>query len=252
MPEGWKQSSGAAASKVPYFSIAVTLVILAIAIAIYRFPRLEVTRDFQPTNYADSRDTIWRHPHLLLGAVAIFIYLGAEVSIGSFLAKYLAAPAIGGLPLQKATQLVTIYWAGMMVGRFAGSAVMQRMASNRLLSLAGVGAGAMTLLSFSTYGPIAMWTILAVGLFNSIMFPTIFTLAVAELGPLTGRGSGLLVQAIVGGAVFPVLMGRLADQYGIHHALFLPFCCYLFVIYYGLRGYRIKAAEPQSHIHPVG
>ena len=91
----------------------------------------------------------------------------------------------------------------------------------------------MALLSFLASGAFAMWTILAVGLFNSIMFPTIFTLAVAELGPLTGRGSGLLVQAIVGGAVFPVLMGHLADRFGIRHALLLPFLCYLYVIYYG-------------------
>lgn len=241
----------AARVKLPYVAIAATLIILAVAISLYRFPRLEVTRDFRPAEFAPDRDSIWKHPHLWLGALAIFIYVGAEVSIGSFLAKYLADPAIGNLPLQKAAQLVTLYWAGMMVGRFIGSAVMQKIAPNRLLTLVGVGAALMTLLSFLTTGSIAMWTILAVGLFNSIMFPTIFTLAVAELGPLTGRGSGLLVQAIVGGAVFPVLMGHLADRYDIHHALFLPFLCYLYVIYYGLRGYKIGPTEEQSHIHPA-
>jgi FHS family L-fucose permease-like MFS transporter len=136
----------------------------------------------------------------------------------------------------------------MMVGRFAGSALMRRIAPNRLLTLVGLGAACMALLSFLASGAFAMWTILAIGLFNSIMFPTIFTLAVAELGPLTGRGSGLLVQAIVGGAVFPVLMGHLADRFGIHHALLLPFFCYLYVIYYGLQGYKIAPTEPQSHI----
>jgi FHS family L-fucose permease-like MFS transporter len=100
-------------------------------------------------------------------------------------------------------------------------------------------------------GHFAVVTILAVGLFNSIMFPTIFTLAIAELGPLTGSGSGLLVQAIVGGAVFPVLMGYLADHFGIHHSLLMPLLCYLYVIYYGWSGYRIRSMEPQSHLEPV-
>lgn len=238
----------AASVKLPYLSIAATLLILAIAIALYRFPRMEVTRDFRPTDFNMDRDSLWNHRHLWLGVIAIFVYLGAEVSIGSFLAKYLADPAIGNLPLQKAAQLVTVYWAGMMVGRFVGSALMRRIAPNRLLAAVGIGAACMTLLSFLASGGFAMWAILAVGLFNSIMFPTIFTLAVAELGPLTGRASGLLVQAIVGGAVFPVLMGHLADRFGIHHALLLPFLCYLFVIYYGLRGYRIAPSEPRSHI----
>ncbi len=241
----------AATVKLPYISIAATLIILAIAIALYRFPRLELTRDFRPGSMDVETDSIWRHRHLWLGAIAIFIYVGAEVSIGSFLAKYLADPAIGNLTLQKAAQLVTLYWAGMMVGRFIGSAVMQRIPANKLLALVGVGAALMTLLSLLTSGHFAVWTILAVGLFNSIMFPTIFTLAVAELGPLTGRGSGLVVQAIVGGAVFPVIMGHLADKYGIHRALALPFLCYIFIVYYGLRGYRITTREMQSHIEPA-
>jgi MFS transporter, FHS family, L-fucose permease len=236
----------AANVKMPYIAISATLIILALAIALYRFPRLEVTRDFRPGSQAEQ-DSLWKHPHLWLGAIAIFIYIGAEVSIGSFLAKYLADPAIGNLTLQRAAQLVTLYWAGMMVGRFVGSAVMRRIAANRLLGWVGLGAALMVLLSLLTSGTIALVTILLVGLFNSIMFPTIFTLAVAELGSLTGRGSGLVVQAIVGGAVIPVLMGHLADKYGIHRALILPFLCYLFVIFYALRGYRIKRNEPQSH-----
>ena len=241
----------AATVKMPYIAIAAMLVLLAVAIALYKFPRLELTQDFRPSDASTDEDSIWRHSHLWLGAITIFVYVGAEVSIGSFMAKYIADPAIGNMPLQKATQLVTVYWAGMMVGRFAGSAMMQRIAANRLLTLAGVGAGFMTLLSFLTFGHLAVWSILAVGLFNSIMFPTIFTLAVSELGPLTSRGSGMLVQAIVGGAVFPVFMGHLADTYGIHRALFLPFACYLLIIFSGVRGWRIAPTEMQSHLAPV-
>ena len=128
---------------------------------------------------------------------------------------------------------------------------MQRIAANKMLTVFAIGAAVLVLCSLLGTGYFALLTILAVGLFNSIMFPTIFTLAVAELGPLTGRGSGLVVQAIVGGAVFPVLMGHFADKYGIHHSLALPFLCYLFVIFYGLRGYRIAANEPQAEIHAV-
>ncbi len=241
----------AASIKPPFIVIAVAVTILALAIALYRFPRLEITRDFRPANLNMKQDSIWNHPHLYLGAIAIFIYVGAEVSVGSFLAKYLADPTIGNLPLQQGAKLVSLFWASMMIGRFAGSAMMQRIAPNKLLALSGVGAGILVLCSLLGTGLFAEVTIHSVGLFNSIMFPTIFTLAVAELGPLTGRGSGLLVQAIVGGAIIPVAMGALADRFGIHHSLFLPFLCYIFVIYYGWRGYRIAPDEPQAEIQAV-
>ena len=241
----------AANVKMPYLLLAGILIVLALAIALYRFPRLEVTRDFRPGELGGRRDSVWNHPHVYLGALAIFIYVGAEVSIGSFLVKYLADPSIAGMSLQRGAKLVTLYWAGMMVGRFVGSALMQRMSAATLLAFSGVGAAVMVLCSLLGTGHFAVVTILAVGLFNSIMFPTIFTLGVADLGTLTGRGSGLLVQAIVGGAAVPVLMGFFADRIGIHHSLFLPFLCYLFVIYYGWRGYRIKPTEHTEQLHAV-
>ena len=241
----------AANVKLPYLILAGILVLLALAIAVYKFPRLEVTRDFRPAGLDTQQDSIWNHPHLYLGAIAIFIYVGAEVSVGSFLVKYLADPTIGGLTLQTGAKFVTLFWGGMMVGRFIGSALMQRMSAANLLVGAGIGAAVLVLCSLLGHGHFAMVTILAVGLFNSIMFPTIFTLGVAELGSLTSRGSGLLVQAIVGGAGIPVLMGFFADRIGIHHSLFLPFLCYLFVIYYGWRGYRIIPNERQEHLQAI-
>lgn len=241
----------AANVKLPYLMLAGILVLLALAIAIYKFPRLETTRDFRPSDLTTENDSIWNHPHLYLGAIAIFIYVGAEVSIGSFLVKYLADPTIGGLPLQQGARLVAFYWGGMMVGRFIGSALMQRMSASNLLAWSGVGAAILVMCSLLGHGNFAMITILAVGLFNSIMFPTIFTLGVADLGALTSRGSGLLVQAIVGGAGIPVMMGFFADRIGIHRSLFLPFLCYLFIIYYGWRGYRIKPNEHIEHLHAV-
>ncbi len=241
----------AANVKMPYIAIAAALIVLALAIAFYRFPRLEVTRDYRPANLDIKQDSVWNHPHLYLGAIGIFIYCGAEVSVGSFLAKYLADPKIGHMTLQTGAKLVSFFWGGMMIGRFVGSAVMQRVAANKLLAWSGIGAGLMVLLSLLGSGYFAVVTILCVGLFNSIMFPTIFTLAVAELGPLTGRGSGLLVQAIVGAAVIPVLMGALADRFGIHHSLVLPMLCYIFIFYYGWRGYRIAPDEPHAVIQAV-
>ncbi len=241
----------AASIKLPFSVIAGAVILLAFAIALYKFPRLEVTRDFRPSSLNVKQDSLFNHPHLYLGAVAIFIYVGAEVSIGTYLAKYFADPTIAGLPLEQGAKLVTLYWAGMMVGRFIGSAVMQRVASHKLLAWSGVGAGLMVLASLLGTGYFAVVTVLAVGLFNSIMFPTIFTLAVAELGPLTGRGSGLLVQGIVGGALIPVLMGYLADRFGIHRSLVLPMLCYLFIIYYGFRGYRIAPTEARAVVKAV-
>ena len=241
----------AASVKLPYLVLAGILIILALAIALYRFPRLEVTRDFRPGEVGTKSDSVWNYPHVYLGALAIFIYVGAEVSIGSFLVKYLADPNIAGLSLQQAAKLVAFYWGGMMVGRFIGSALMQRMSSSNLLGYAAVGAAVLVLCSLFGAGHFALVTILTVGLFNSIMFPTIFSLGVAELGTMTGRGSGLLVQACVGGAAIPVLMGFLADHFGIHHSLFLPFLCYLYVIYYGFRGYRIKSNQPVGGIQAL-
>lgn len=237
--------------KFPYLVIAGIMVLLALAIAMYRFPRLEVTRDFRPASLGGKQDSVWNHPHLYLGAIAIFIYVGAEVSVASYLVKYLAEPEIGNMPLQTGAKLLSLFWALTMIGRFAGSAAMQRVAANKLLALAGVGAAVFVLASLLSTGRVAVATIICVGLFNSIMFPTIFTLAVAELGPLTGRGSGLLVQAIVGGAAIPVLMGFSADHFGIHHSLVVPLLCYAFVIYYGLRGYRIVSNEAHSQIVAV-
>ncbi len=241
----------AASIKTPYIVIAVCVTLLALAIALYRFPRLEVTRDYRPANLNIQQDSVWNHPHLYLGAIAIFIYVGAEVSVGSFLVKYFADPAIGNLPLEQGSKLLAFFWGSMMLGRFVGSAVMQRMAAHKLLAWAGVGAALLVMCSLLGTGHFAMFTILAVGLFNSIMFPTIFTLAVAELGPLTGRGSGLLVQAIVGGAIIPVAMGWCADHFGIHRSLLLPLLCYLFIIYYGWRGYRIAPSEPHAQLQAL-
>ena len=229
----------AATVKFPYLAITLALVVLALAIAFYKFPRLDTTKDYRPTKAGAKGFGIWRYPHVVLGAVAIFVYVGAEVSIGSFLINYFNQPYIAGLSASAAADLVPFYWGGAMAGRFIGSAVLQKMKTGTLLSLCAVVGTLLVVISMLTFGHVAMWSILAVGFFNSIMFPSIFTLGIAEMGPLTGEASGLLVTAIVGGALIPEIQGVLADHIGIHHAFVVPVVCYLFIAYYGWKGSRI-------------
>ena len=244
---------------IPYVGIALALVLLGLAIAMYKFPRIEATKDYRPSELNKQQKSMWRHPHVVFGAIAIFVYVGAEVSIGSFLINYFAQPEIGGLAtalsggslhaasadiLRLATKIigtwVPLYWGGLMVGRFIGSGLQQKVNPGRMLSVFALCAMGLVVVSMFTDGGVAVWSILLVGLFNSIQFPTIFTLGVAEMGPLTGEASGLLITAIVGGAVIPELQGVLADRIGIHHAFVLPILCYLYIAWYGVRGSRVK------------
>lgn len=229
----------AATVKFPYLAIALALVLLALAIWFYKFPRLDATQDYRPSKAGEKGHSIWRYPHVVLGAVAIFVYVGAEVSIGSFLINYFNQSDIAGLTALAAANLVPFYWGGAMMGRFIGSALLQKVKTEKLLALCAVVTTLLVVISMLSVGHVAVWSILLVGLFNSVMFPSIFTLGIAEMGPLTGEASGLLVTAIVGGAIIPELQGVLADHIGIHHAFIVPVLCYLFIIYYGLRGARV-------------
>jgi FHS family L-fucose permease-like MFS transporter len=209
------------------------LLLLALLIGASRLPTIEHATAGQA---GVGRDSIWKHPNLTLAAIGIFTYVGAEVSIGSFLVSYFGAPEIGGFSPRTAAGYVSFYWGGAMIGRFAGAAILRRVKAGHVLAFCAVVAALLVTISMLTDGRTAMWTILAVGLFNSIMFPTIFSLGAAELGPLTGRGSGLLNMAIVGGAIVPLLVGSIADHYGIQHAFVIPVICYLYILYYGLSG----------------
>jgi MFS transporter, FHS family, L-fucose permease len=223
----------AASVKMPYTVISVALVVLAVVIGIFKLPKIETAKDLPGEKISDS---IWKHRNLALGVVGLFAYVGAEVSIGSFLVNYFGLPEIAGLSAKTAAGFVSFYWAGSMVGRFLGAPLLQRIKAGYLLALCALCATVLISLSMILGGHTAMWTILAVGLFNSIMFPTIFSLGVAELGPLTGSGSGVLNMAIVGGALLPVIQGVIADRVGLHHAFILPVICYLYILFYGLIG----------------
>jgi MFS transporter, FHS family, L-fucose permease len=219
--------------KLPYLVIGLTLFVLGLVIALFKLPAMPQAERHGMTG---TQKSVWKHRNLVLGTVGIFVYVGAEVAIGSFLINYLSQPNIGNVSVMVAARYVSYYWGGAMVGRFIGSAILQKVRTGTVLGIAAATACLLVCASMLTFGHVAMWTILFVGFFNSIMFPSIFTLGIAELGPLTGDGSGLLIMAIVGGAIIPVLQGALADRVGIHHAFILPVFCYLYIVYYAFRG----------------
>jgi FHS family L-fucose permease-like MFS transporter len=226
----------ASSVKMPYLVFALALMALGVAIALFKLPAIASVEQ----RSGAVHDSIWRHTHLILGAIGIFVYVGAEVSIGSFLVNYFSQPDIGNISELAAAGLLSFYWGGAMVGRFIGSALQQKIAANKILGVAAIVAALLVITSMLTFGHVAMWTIIAVGLFNSVMFPTIFTLGIEGLGPLTGDGSGLLVAAIVGGAIIPELQGIIADRIGIHHAFFLPILCYIYIAYFAFVGSQKK------------
>jgi FHS family L-fucose permease-like MFS transporter len=229
------RATQAASVKLPYAAIGLALLVLAIVIGGSKLPTIEhaAARDGE-----SLQDSIWRHPNLIFGALGIFAYVGAEVSIGSFLVNYFGLPGIAGMSAKTAAGYVSVYWGGAMIGRFLGAPVLRRIKAGNVLAFCAIAAAVLVTASMLTGGHAAMWTILAVGFFNSIMFPTIFSLGVAELGPLTSNGSGVLNMAIVGGAVLPVIQGAIADQFGLHHAFVLPVVCYLYILFYALSGSR--------------
>jgi MFS transporter, FHS family, L-fucose permease len=228
--------SQAASVKIPYLGLTAILLLLAGGVALIKLPHLfNVEED--SAHRGTFREAL-AMPQLRLGTIGIFLYVGAEVAIGSFLINFMNDPKIAGLEAAQAAYYVPYYWGGAMVGRFIGSALMQVIRPNQMLACCAGIAFVLAAIGFLTDGHAAMYSVLAIGFFNSIMFPTIFTLGIADLGHLTGRGSSLLIMAIVGGALIPVAMGYAADLFGVHHSLFIPALCYLYIVYYGASGYR--------------
>lgn len=232
------QTAQAAAVQEPYLLLAAVLFFIAVVFALIKLPNIEAANVQISGGEDNGLDSAWNYEHLVLGAIGIFVYVGGEVSIGSFLINFMGEPSIAGLAEQDAGKYVSFYWGGAMVGRFIGAAVMQKVQPAKVLAFNAVIAALLVLMAMLGSGHLAMWTILAVGLFNSIMFPTIFSLAVSGLGKHTGQGSGILCAAIVGGAVVPVVQGLFADRIGIQQAFFIPVLCYCYIVYYGWRGYR--------------
>jgi MFS transporter, FHS family, L-fucose permease len=232
----------AAAVQVPYLGLAAALALLAVLFAMARLPKISHAED--PIAAAsDTAQSALSHPNLLLGAIGIFLYVGGEVSIGSFLISFLGEPHIGGLTAVAAAHYVAVYWGGAMVGRFIGSLVMQKVSPGKALAFNSAMAIALLLLAVFGTSTLAMWSVLAIGLFNSIMFPTIFTMALHRLGKLTGQASGILCMAIVGGALVPFAQGMVADALNVQKSFLVPTVCYAFILFYGLKFAKLYQEE---------
>jgi FHS family L-fucose permease-like MFS transporter len=229
----------------PYTGVAVGVFILAFIISRLKLPKLSIEKTDKTPEPPMS--AVFGYRHAVLGAVGIFAYVGAEVAIGSNLYKYLTLPQVGVSSVQIATRYVAFYWGGAMIGRFIGSAALRKISPSKALTFVSVGAILLVAISMFTSGPVAMWTMIAVGLFNAIMFPTIFALGIAGMGSLTGKTSALINMLIVGGALIPPALGAVADisWVGLQRAFVVPILCYLFIAYYGASGYRpVKTVVP--------
>lgn len=231
------------AVQLPFLVIAAALTALAVAFWLLR-------KSSAPPVAGQARlsaiPALLVKPRLVLGAVAIFVYVGAEVSIGSLMTNYLMQPHVLAATAEHAGKLVSLYWGGAMVGRFIGSYVLQKLKPGLVLSACAVGACGLSLVSSLSAGETAAYSLIAVGLFNSIMFPTIFSLASEQLGSETPNGSGLLCMAIVGGAIVPIVTGAVADRAGLTLALCVPAACYLWIVAYGLLAARGLGLAPRK------
>jgi FHS family L-fucose permease-like MFS transporter len=219
----------AAAVQGPYLWLAASLLLLAVVFALARLPRIAQQQEGR------AEGSLFAYRHLVLGAVGIFLYVGGEVSIGSFLINFMEQGQIAGMNAAQAAPYVGYYWGGAMVGRFIGFVAMRRVSPGKALAFNAAASIALILTAVLSHGALAMWALLAVGMCNSIMFPTIFSMALHKLGPATGQGSGLLCMAIVGGALVPFAQGLAADVAGLQLSFLVPAACYLFILYYGVK-----------------
>lgn len=226
----------------PYLGLAIVAWLLAIVVFFIRLPQISRDEDLSeehPHSFAD----VLHYRHVVLGVIATFCYVGAEVSIGSLMVNYFSLPHIGGVSEAEATHYVSVYWFLAMLGRLFGSALLARFSPRLLLSLfAGINVILLVVTVILTGKP-AVFALIAIGLFNSIMFPTIFTLGIARLGALTGKASGLLIMAIVGGAIVPSIQGYFADHIGLQLSFLLPAFCYAYIVYYGVWGAQVRGLD---------
>ena len=228
----------------PYALVAGVLIVLAIVIA--RFPLPAMGASTSRLAKEERRGhSLWRHRNLVWGIPAIFIYLIAEIGVGNLFVNFVSRPDIGNMTTEQAGRYLTVLWGGMMVGRFLGSAIMQKVDAGVVLAVFSVGAFVTMAVTVMASGHVAMWSLILVGLFHSIMFPTIFTLGIKGLGPLTEEGSGLLIMAIAGGALVAV-QGWLADAYGLQQSFILTAICELYILFYAVWGSKpvVSGAAP--------
>lgn len=223
----------------PYMILGLSLFVIAILFAFAKLPKLNIEE-------VKTNKSLKDFPHLIFGMIAIFCYVGAEVAIGSNIVFFLEMESIAGFDAEKAGVYVSVYWASAMFGRFVGAALQTKYKPSKVLLGAALVACVAVLLGMFTSGSLAMYSVLAIGFFNSVMFPTIFSLSIKSLGDYTNTGSGLLIMSIVGGAIIPLLMGYLSTDLEtgetsyLQFSFIVPLLCYIYISYYAMRAYKIK------------
>jgi FHS family L-fucose permease-like MFS transporter len=231
-----QRAADARAVELPYLLVAGVLLLLALGVWLVRLP--DVGKESRRAARAErAAQSLWGHRNLILGVPAICLYLLCEIGIGSTLVNFISMPEIGAMSHAESAHYLTFFWGGAMVGRFLGAVILRWVPADRLLAAVSSGALLLVLMAIATQGHLAMWCLIAVGLFHSVMFPTIFTLGIKGLGPLTEEGSGLLIMAIAGGAL-SALQGVLADHVGLQLSYLLPALCYVYLVFYALWGSR--------------
>ena len=225
-----------------YIGLAIALVLVAAVVWLERKRLVEVPAE--PTPILRAFNLLTRR-RFAFGTLCIFLYVGGEVAIGSVIVNYLMQPSVFDLPAGLAGKHLIFYWGGAMVGRFIGSGLLRLFSPGKVLACAATVVIALLTISANTTGLVSGWSLLAIGLFNSIMFPTIFTLASEGLGKRAAEGSGIICMAIVGGAIVPLVTGNAADVWGLKHALIVPAACYLTILCFGWFARRPLQAAAQ-------
>ena len=222
----------------PYIAIAAALFVLGFAVMFMHLPAVTRSESFRPGDEGAPTPgrSIWSYKHTVLSMVGIFFYVGVEIALAANAIKFFKTQGIDSK--DTAALLASFYMFAIMIGRFAGTVAMKKIRANRLLAGLGFFGVALMLLAMSSTGTVAVWSLILCGLANSIMYPTIFALGIAELGPLTSEGSGIISIGNFGGAVIPPLFGALAVAMSFQRAFILPIICYIFIAYYGLSGYN--------------
>jgi MFS transporter, FHS family, L-fucose permease len=226
--------------RMPYLAIAAALVLLGVAVSFAHLPAIQSTQEFRPTKAGVGllEQSIWSYRHTVLATIGIFFYVGVEVGLAQFMVGYFGLPELGGMVAAAAAAFTFYYWFGALVGRLLGSWMLTKINAGKLLGIFALLNVTCVLVSISTSGHVAVVTLLLCGFFNSIMFPNIFALGITGLGPMTSKGSGLIMTAVVGGAVIPVILGGLVDHFGFRVAAILPIICYLYIAFYGFVGHK--------------
>lgn len=247
------RAAEATSVKLPYVVIAAIFLFMVVVIGLTHLPDVaeRKSQDSVKGGAGNVRGSVLAHPHLIKGVIAQFFYVGAQVGVASFVIRF-AQRTVPGMTARLAAYYLLGHQVGFMLGRFGGSAAMKRIAPPRLLSAFAIGCLVCVTIALLTSGIVPVWAVVLIGFFHSIMFPTIFALSIKDLGPLTKRGSSLLVMAIIGGAIFPAIMGRISDATNIQTAFVVPLLCYIYILYFALKGYRPARGLQESAVAAVG